>query len=107
MTDIGLPQDRNGKPVQTLSPDDTTVAQVAFGAASANVALPAGATIVELSSSDFCRIAFGDDNTVAATATSRILPPGGRAYRVPPGATHIAAIQLGSSSGYVTVTRLF
>jgi hypothetical protein len=106
MADLGLPQDRNGKAVQTLSPDDTTVAQVAFGAASANVALPTGAEIVEISSSDFCRVAFGG-SAVAATATSRISPPGRAVYRVPPGATKLAAIQLGSTSGFVTITRLF
>jgi hypothetical protein len=106
MADLGLPQDRNGRSIQTLSPDDTTVANVAFGAASARVALPAGAAVVEISSSDFCRMAFGDV-TVVASATSRIASPGSRVYRVPPGATNLAVIQFGSTSGYVTITRLF
>lgn len=107
MTDSpSLLQDRNGKAIQTLSPDDTTVAQVAFGADSDTVALPDGAQIVEITASDFCRVAFGDSD-VTATATSRIASPGTRVYRVPPGATNLAAIQFGSTSGYVTITRLF
>lgn len=101
-----LPRDRNDNAIQVLTPDDTTVAQVAFGAGNQTAPLPTDSTIVEVVSTDFCRIAFGDETVDATVGTRRIFPPGGAVYRVPSGATRVAVTQIGTSTGFVTVTRM-
>jgi hypothetical protein len=101
-----LLKDRDGAGIQTLIPDDTTVASITSGSTSAAAALPAGASIVEVSASNFCYIAFGG-SSVAATTTSRLCPPGRAVYRLPPGATNFAVLEIAATAALVTVTRLY
>jgi hypothetical protein len=112
MTDSpSLLKDRDGAPIQTLIPDDTTVASLTSGADSTSAALPADpsgnvAIIVEVTASNFCYIAFGADEVEASTA-SRLMSPGSRVYRVPPGATTVAVLELGGNAAAVSITRLY
>lgn len=102
-----LLKDRDDHSIQTLAPDDTTVVQATIAAGNSRAALPTGAQIVEIASTDFCRIAFGDVTVDATAGTRRIFPAGAATYRIPDGADHFAVTQVGASSGVVTVTRLF
>lgn len=104
-TSVQLPQDVDSRPIQVLSPTESSVANLTISGASVKVALPSGAQIVEIASADLCRMAFGDSN-VTASSTSRLVPAGVSVYRVPTGASHIACIQVGASSGGVTITKL-
>ena len=101
-----MPKDVDGKAIQVLAPVEGTVAEVVIGAASSSVALPSGASVVEVAASDLCRIKFGDASVDASVGTVRVFPAGVAVYRVPVGATHIAAIRIGSSSGFLTVAEL-
>lgn len=102
-----LLKDRDGVGIQTLIPDHTSVAQAVIGAGNARTALPADAVVVEVCASDFCRFAFGDASVDATAGTVSLFSPARVVYRVPPGATDFAVTQLGSTSGFVTVTRLY
>lgn len=105
-----LPNDRHGEPIQTLSPEDTSVVQVSLSASNARVALPAGSQVVEIGAQDTCRAAFGDLNVDATSGTRRLLTAGVFVYKVPVingvTATHIAFVNVSGSSGIVTVTKL-
>lgn len=100
-----LPQDVDSRPIQVLSPAESSVANLAIGATTDRVALPSGAQIVEVASQDICRMAFGT-SAVEATNSSRLVPAGVTVYKVPTGATHLAAIRVGSSTGAITITKL-
>jgi hypothetical protein len=81
--------------------------QASIAAGNNRVALPAESEIVEVSASDTCRVAFGTSTVDATVGTRRVFPAGCAVYKVPPGATHIAVTQVGTSSGVVTVARMF
>jgi hypothetical protein len=81
--------------------------QVGIAGGNNRVALPPESEIVEVSASDACRIAFGNASVDATAGTRRIFPSGVCVYKVPPGATHVAVTQVGTSSGFVTVARMF
>jgi hypothetical protein len=111
MQELNLAKDKHDRDIQALAPLEATVANVTIGGASASVALPAGARVVEVAASSACRMAFGNSG-VTATATSRLFPAGVSVYKVPEdasgvAATHLAVIQYSGSTGDVTVTRLF
>lgn len=101
-----LPPDKHGEPIQVLSPHSST-AVVTGSASSARVALPTGAQILEISLSGSMHIRFGDSSVDAAT-TDFFLPEGFvGTYKVPDGATHLAAIWTsGETGGNVYIHKL-
>lgn len=105
-----LPQDKAGASIQTLAPDESTVVELTIGADS-RIALPANARVVEVAATGVCRIRFGDSGVTAAGG--RVFPAGISVYKVPETdvdgtrATHIAAVQIGASTGTVTVARMY
>lgn len=99
-----LPRDQVGNPVQALAPDPTGVVIVSVGAVSARQALPTEADIVRISATQDCFFRFGD-GSVTATGSDSFITRGAETFKVPPGVTHIAFIQL-SSSGQASVTRM-
>lgn len=103
MANVSLPQDQKGNAVQALAP--STNANVAIGAASANVALPAGAEVVRIAASCNCFINFGN-STITASGTSPVFNAGAEIFKVPVGATHIAVIQNGAVTGTLSATRM-
>jgi hypothetical protein len=101
-----LPDDRKGTPIQVLAPHDT-VARVVDPSATTRVALPTGAQVVEISISGALHVRFGD-SSVNATTSDFFLPSGFvGTYRVPPTATHVAAIfAVGTTSATLYVHKL-
>src|SRR6185312_7750960 len=93
-----LLKDRDSHGIQTLIPDDSSVAAATISAVNSRAPLPADAQIVEVVATDLCRFAFGDE-TVDATQGTRRIFNGTGVYRVPPNATHFAVTQVGTSSG--------
>ena len=105
-TNASLPYDVNGAMIQTLAPDEDTVVQVSIAAGNNTSPLPTNAQIVEVASSDLCRIKFGDSGVDATSGVARLFPLGVAVYRVPVGATHVACTRVGTSTGLVTVASL-
>lgn len=105
-TNTDLPKDVDGKAIQTLAPIESTVIQAVIAAGNTRIVLPSTAKVVEIAANDSCRIKFGDSSVDATAGTSRIFPAGVSVYAVPPGATHLAVTQLGTSSGFVTVCEM-
>jgi hypothetical protein len=104
--DANLPLDRNSVAVQILGPGNY-VAGFACTAASARTALPTGTVegdIVRIASSQDCYIKFGTV-TVTATTSDILFLAGAEFLKVPYGATHVAAIRVGSD-GVVQVTKM-
>lgn len=97
-----LPQDTRGNPVQALAP--STVASVAIGAVSANVAIPSGADVVRIGVTNDCFATFGI-STVTTDGLKMFLPKGSEIFKVPTGATHVAFIQ-SAVAGQASVTQL-
>lgn len=95
MSGSALPKDTSGEAIQALAPAGTP-AKIAVAAASARVALPAGAVagaVVRIASTTDCYFKFGDSN-VAATSSDFLFPAGTEYLKVPAGGhTHIAAIR--------------
>lgn len=102
-----LPKDRDSIPVQVLSVEEGTVVQLSIGAGNQRIALPAFSEIVEIAATDTCKVAFGDGSVDATAGTRRVFPSGSAVYKVPPNATHVAVTQVGTSTGVVTVARMF
>lgn len=100
MANIQLPADLRGYAIQALAPD--TNATVAIGAASAAVSLPTGSEVVRISASCNCFLRFG----ATATGSDMVFNAGSEVFRVPAGATQVAAIQNGAVTGTLSVTRL-
>jgi hypothetical protein len=101
-----LPRDRDGIPMQVLSVQEDTVIQLSIAAGNQRTTLPPDAEVVEVAATDVCRLKFGNAS-VDATASARVFPGGTQIYKLPPGATHVAITQVGTSSGFVTVARMF
>lgn len=101
-----LPDDRRGVPIQVLAPHDNVV-RIVDPSATDRVALPAGAQVIELSVSGALHIRFGD-SSVNATTSDFYLPSGFvGTYRVPPTATHVAAIfAVGTTAATLYVHKL-
>lgn len=99
---ILIPVDLRGHPIQTLAPEVTAV--LSFGAASNRVALPSGAELVRIGATQDCYIEFGN-GSVTASGSSIFMPKGSEIFRVPDGATHIAALQF-NAGGQCSVTRM-
>ena len=79
----------------------TTPAVLAIGAASARTALP-GSALVRLVATSAAYINFGNSSNTAV-ATDIIAAPGiAEVFRVPTGATHIAALQV-SAAGSLSI----
>jgi hypothetical protein len=98
--------DQNGFPIQTLALG-TSTNTIVVGGSSLRQPLPSGAgaeDIVRLACNTDCFIIFGD-STVVATSSDALFTAGVEAFKVPDGATHVAAIQE-SSSGIMTLTEL-
>ena len=93
--------------IQVLSVQEDTVVQATIAAGNNRVALPADSEIVEVSASDTCRISFGTSTIDVTAGTHRVFPAGCAVYKIPPDATHIAVTQVGTSSGFVTIARMF
>lgn len=94
-----LPLDKRGYAIQALAP----VARVGgtIGASSDRVQLPAGSSVVRVSASSDCYILFGTGSvTAVADNTSDLFPKGVEVMAVPPGATHMAVIQLTTGGVY-------
>lgn len=104
--EANAPRGANGEAIQVLSPEESTVAEVAIGSGNASAALPANAAVVEVAVTATCRFAFGDSNVDASSGTRRLLLTGVYVYRVPTDATHFAVIQDDAETGKVTVARL-
>jgi hypothetical protein len=100
---VTLKNDLFGNPVQALSP--STTANVSIGAASASVALPAGAEIVRLANNAKCFFKFGTSG-VTATGSDVMFPVGAELFVVPSTATHIAVIQDGAVTGSLNITKM-
>jgi hypothetical protein len=79
-------------------------AQVAYSAATANVALPTNTGRVRIYAPTDCYLLFGDSDTVvASTTTATFFEAGAEIMEVPSGATHIAMVQYSiASSAYIT-----
>jgi hypothetical protein len=98
--------DQNGFPIQTLALGTDTNTITVTGT-SARQPLPSGAgaeDIVRLACNTDAFIIFGDVTVVAAPGDA-LFTAGVESFKVPDGATHIAAIQE-SSGGIMTITEL-
>jgi hypothetical protein len=100
--DSYLPRDGDDHAIQVLAP--SSIANIAVTASSAQVTIPTGAQIVEIGASTDCWIVWGT-NPTAANSTGMFVPKGTVVYKVPDGATKIAAIQ-DSANGRISVTQL-
>jgi hypothetical protein len=100
---VRLALDIWGNPIQSLAPMVTV--SLAIGVASVNAALPAGAEVVRIAANNKCFIKFGTVGVVA-TGADLVFPIGSEVFRVPTGATHIAVIQDGASTGLANVTSM-
>lgn len=87
-------------------------ANITVAAASANVALPAGSTLIRLTATNDCYVQFGSDDTVAAVATDMLFLKGTEVMFVPAVSdtdptpmTWIAALQV-AAGGTLQVERL-
>lgn len=101
-----LPVDANARPIQVLSPDETTVATFALATTSNPTALPTGAEIVEVAVTGNCKFAFGTSGVNATVGNVRILTPGVYTYHVPKGADHFDAVTVGGSTGNISVAKM-
>lgn len=99
-----LPQDIKGQTIQAMAPDGSGIAQITVGAASARVALPGDCEVVRVASTVDCWFRFGDGSVVAA-GTDSFFAKGSEIFKIPSGATHIAAIQT-SAGGTMSITRM-
>lgn len=108
MSDVSLLSDTSGRAVQSVSLAGTP-AKITIGAASASVAIPTVhgevAKMVRVASNGNCYIAFGI-GSATATSDSTLFPQGVEVLTVPKGATHVAAIQDGSSTGTFQITAV-
>ena len=102
-TSTQLPNDVDGRAIQTLALIDR--AQLAVGAASARVTLPSGSEVVRVSCDTDCYILFGDNTVTASSSTGHLFTAGVEFFRVVPGDTDIAAIQV-SASGVMTISKM-
>lgn len=100
-----------GHTIQALAPDGGTN-KIDLSGSSQSVVLPAG-NVLEISASQTCWIAFGDNTVTASkpaggpqTGTSILFIQGTSVYLRPPKATYIAAILDGSTAGALTVTGM-
>ena len=101
-----LHKDANAAPIQVLIPDDASVVQITIGAGNQSTSLPSGAVIVEICATDDCRVAFGTSGVDATSGVKRAFTKGAAVYKLPDTATHVACTQIGTSSGFLTITRL-
>jgi len=79
-----LDRDKNGVPIQSLSPE--FVDNMTIGAASSRSLLPVNTRIVRLSANAECWLAFGD-STITATSAGILFPIGVEIFTVPQTAT--------------------
>lgn len=101
---VNLTPDANGKFIQALSPDTSNTTSVAIDASSVQLTLPSNTEVIRCAADADCFILFGTDPT--ATDEAMLFPSGVEVFRVPNGATKIAVIQSGSSTGTFNVTKL-
>lgn len=101
-TDGTLTKDKNSEPIQVLELGAVDV--ITTSGTSAAVTLPGSATtgdIVRIAATENCYITFG----ATATTSDHLFVQGVEYFRVPAGATQLAAIQV-DTAGRVTVTRM-
>jgi hypothetical protein len=102
---VTLPQDMDSSKIQALEPVDSTTAAISASSASARVALPSGAKLIEIAASNVCHWQFGSSSVTAAT-TNKVINGMGT-YVVPSGVTHIAAVTTtGVASAILTITKM-
>lgn len=88
----------------SLFQPDATTTVLAVTAASARTALPAGVAVRLSNAGDVAiSVRFGDSTVTAATTAMDILPGSAEVFRVPTGATHLAAI-VASGTGTLKIT---
>lgn len=104
MSNIALPLDKFGNPIQAMTPDTTVT--IAISAISATVALPADVAVVRIATPVACHFRFSV-GAGTAVATDPLLTTMSCEYiGVPVGATNISVIQEGAVTGTATVTRM-
>ena len=100
-----MPDDQNGDAIQTLAPENTS--NVTVTGSSSSTSLPSATVsgdVVRLASDQDCYVEFGGSG-VSASASSLLFMAGVEFFKVPLGATHVAALQL-STAGVLTITRM-
>ena len=107
MTNRLLSIDQNGFPIQTMSLVNTP-SVMAVTAVTDRVTLPAGTA-----AGDILRIAMTVDSyfawgdvTITASSADSIFTAGVEVFKIPTGATHLAAVIIGVTSGRLSVTEL-
>ena len=102
-----LPRDKDDNPIQVLSVEEDTVVAANIASGHNRVALPADADVVEIAATNECKIKFGNSSVDASTGVARVFPLGVCVYKVPQGATHLSVTSYNSSTGLVTVARMY
>jgi hypothetical protein len=103
MSKVVLKTDINGRALQSLTPSATSV-NATIGGTSVRIALPA-ASVIRVSASGDCYLEFGDV-TVVAASTDMLFPTGVEIFSLNPSWTHVAVIQVGTSTGVLSVTEM-
>lgn len=98
-----LLRDNNGQPVHALQP--LNPASVVLSATSQPLVIPSDSKFIRIASTGAAWVAFGTSGVVATTS-SILFPPGVEVFPVPEGATHVAALQVGASTGYFSINRM-
>jgi hypothetical protein len=98
-----LARDQNNQPVSALFP--IAAVTVALSGTSQLLAVPANTRFLRVASTGNTWVEFGNSGAVATTAS--ILFPGGvEVFPIAPEVTHIAALQVGASTGFFSINRM-
>lgn len=99
-----LQRDLNSVPVQSLYPQSP--ASVSLSGTSQTIAIPAGTKFLRIASTGNAWIEFGTSSGVTATTSSLLFPGGVEVFPITPDITHVAVLQVGASTGFISVNRM-
>ena len=104
MNKIKLRTDANGRTIQSLTPAGTP-SNGTIGGSSVRITIPTNSSVVRVSATGNCFVAFGD-STVVATTSDVLFPAGVEVFSVDPSWTHVAFIQAGAATGEFGINEM-
>jgi hypothetical protein len=98
-----LQRDLNSVPVQSLIPQSPV--SVALSGSSQLLAIPAGTKFLRVAATGNAWIEFGTGSAVATTS-SLLFPGGVEVFPITNEITHLAVLQVGASTGFISINRM-
>lgn len=98
-----LQRDLNSVPVQSLIP--LSPISVALSGTSQLLAIPSGTKFLRVAATGNAWIEFGT-GSATATTSSLLFPGGVEVFPISSDITHLAVLQVGASTGYISINRM-